>query len=317
MARSQALHRGYVSLLEESLANAAPKVETESASTVQEGIDVRDRVVEHLDALDPETPPARSGESLRAFVEPVHDLTSGDAVRIRRVFAVEAPLPAPLIGFAVVLLADKEVHLDAIRALRKVASSATGQLIDALCDPNMSFDIRRRIPRVFSECSTERAVDGLVRGLDDDRFEVRYACGRALLTMTAGPTINIGAERMIAIVNRELKRAKPVWESQTLDEDDPSETPRLSGRLLNDEIDRSKEHVFNLLALHLDPEAVRTAFNALHTENAHLRGTALEYLDTVLPSEVRDLIWPFLGMERPMRAERPATEILADLHRSA
>jgi hypothetical protein len=75
------------------------------------------------------------------------------------------------------------------------------------------------------------------------------------------------------------------------------------------------EHVFNILALHLDPEALRTAFNALHTEDPQLRGTALEYLDTVFPAEVRDLVWPFLGEARPMRAARPAQEILADIVR--
>jgi hypothetical protein len=60
---------------------------------------------------------------------------------------------------------------------------------------------------------------------------------------------------------------------------------------------------------------LRTAFNALHTENAQLRGTALEYLETALPVEVRDLVWPFLGEERPMPGARRAEEILEDLVR--
>jgi hypothetical protein len=85
---------------------------------------------------------------------------------------------------------------------------------------------------------------------------------------------------------------------------------------LRDRFDRSLEHVFSILALVLDRESIRTAFKALHQEDARLRGTALEYLETVLPEEVRDAVWPFLGEERPMRPARPANEILADLTRA-
>ena len=62
---------------------------------------------------------------------------------------------------------------------------------------------------------------------------------------------------------------------------------------------------------------LRIAFKALHQEDARLRATALEYLESVLPEEVRDAVWPFLREgERPMRPARPAHEILADLTRN-
>ncbi len=331
MARSRALSRGYVAMLEESLKKAANGMEpaSESSPPAQEKIAVRDKIVEHLDDLGSEGPaqfavatpqvepvpsPAISASdaSLVTFVGPVADLTSGDVRRIQRILGAKAPLATPLVAFAILLLADKEVHVDAIRALRKVPR-ATGQLADALCDPDMSFDVRRRIPRVLSTSATQLAADGLFRGLDDNRFEVRYACGRALLKIAPDPGVNIDLERVIAAVEIEVKRAKPVWESQAMDDDE--DEPRRFERLLNDQIDRSMEHVFNILALHLDPESLRTAFNALHTEDVQVRGTALEYLETVLPLEVRDLVWPFLGEERPMREARPAKEILEDLVR--
>jgi hypothetical protein len=109
-----------------------------------------------------------------------------------------------------------------------------------------------------------------------------------------------------------------VWESQPKLEldDDPGE-PVLIDRLLRDRLDRSIEHVFNLLALNLDRGALAIAFKALHTGDQRLRGTALEYLETVLPNEIRDAVWPYLGEERPMRRAREVSAILADLRRSA
>ena len=65
-------------------------------------------------------------------------------------------------------------------ALRKVAEERVGELIDALVDPNQPFAVRRRLARVFSVCVSQRAADGLLLGLDDLRFEVRFQCARSL-----------------------------------------------------------------------------------------------------------------------------------------
>jgi hypothetical protein len=56
------------------------------------------------------------------------------------------------------------------------------------------------------------------------------------------------------------------------------------------------------------------AFHALQSPDARIRGTALEYLDSTLPPEARDKLWPFL--EAPAaRARRSPETILADLER--
>jgi MFS family permease len=320
LARSRPLHRGYVAALEEGLRKGAEKV-TAAISAVPEKVEVRDKIVEHLDAVLAPTrqegsPVPEAPQIVDDSLGAIADLTSRNGERVRRVLLANAPLARPLVTFAILLLADREFHSDAVRALRKTATKVTGQLVDALCDPGLDFNIRRRIPRVLSECVTQQAADGLVRGTEDERFEVRYECGRALLKITGhAADIVIALETVIAIVKREVTISKDVWESQLppeLDEEE-NEPPALIDRLLRDRVDRSLEHVFTLLALHLDRESLRIAFKALHGQDDRLRGTALEYLETVLPNEIRDAVWPFLGEARPMRAARPATEILADL----
>lgn len=86
---------------------------------------------------------------------------------------------------------------------------------------------------------------------------------------------------------------------------------------MRDRVDRSLEHVFTILALHLEREALRTAFHALHHHDSRYCGTALEYLDTVLPREIRDDVWPFLGPEAALPTIRNPHEILAELTRAA
>jgi hypothetical protein len=332
LALSRPLHLGYVAVLQESLQREAKKLsvslEPADSHRSQELSRVRDEIVDRLEVMSAEHQTAESGAPAPAaeaevpgggdpLIAAVFALRSGDARRVLRVLTAAAPLAAPLVAFALPLLADKELHVAAIRSLRRVAQSATGQLVDALCDPSMAFDLRRRIPRVLAACPTQIAADGLVRGTEDPRFEVRYECGRALLGVTAANgAVTIPLERVLAMVKREVEINKAAWESQPalqFDDADEGEAPALVDRLLRDRLDRSLEYVFGLLALELDRDSLRLAFKALHQEDERLRGTALEYLETVLPEEVRDAVWPFLGEARPMRAPRTAKEILDDL----
>jgi ATP:ADP antiporter, AAA family len=326
LTRSRSLHMGYVEALEESLRKgteaAAPAV-----TASHDKVELRDKIVEHLEVL--KDGPARAEEraggrgiaEADAWLPAIADLRSREADRVRRVLSAEVPLPRPLVSFAILLLADKEFHADAIRALRNGVSKTRGQLVDALCDPDVDFDIRRRIPRVLSACATQHAVDGLILGAGDERFEVRYECARAMTKISrTDATIVFPEAAVISIVKRELALSKDVWESQPtpdFDDAEENEPPALIDRLLRDRIDRGLEHVFTLLALVQDRESLRLAFKALHQEDKRLRGTALEYLETVLPDEIRDAVWPFLGEARPMRSARPATEILADLRRAS
>ena len=72
-----------------------------------------------------------------------------------------------------------------------------------------------------------------------------------------------------------------------------------------------------LLSLTLPARPLQIAFRGLHTRDPHLRGTALEYLESVLPPGIREGLWPFLEDSRePRGQERPREQILNDLLRS-
>jgi hypothetical protein len=75
--------------------------------------------------------------------------------------------------------------------------------------------------------------------------------------------------------------------------------------------------VFTLLALVLPRQPLKVAFRGLHTSDQLLRGTALEYLETALPEDIREALWPFL--EAPVKARtsrRSAEDVLGELMES-
>jgi hypothetical protein len=221
----------------------------------------------------------------------------------------------------ILLLAWDAVAADAVFALRKVAEEHIGQLIDALIDPNQDFAVRRRLARVFSVCVSQRATDGVLLGLDDLRFEVRYQCGLSLSQiLDKNPRVQIDSQRIFDVVLREAAVGRPVWEGRRLlDQSDvlDNEGASFVDDFVRDRAGQSLAHVFTLLSLVLPREPLQIAFRSLHTNDRQLQGTALEYLEGVLPAPIRDRLWPYLEDRRPAsRVSRPREEILADLVRS-
>jgi hypothetical protein len=78
-----------------------------------------------------------------------------------------------------------------------------------------------------------------------------------------------------------------------------------------------REHVFNLLALVLEREPVQIAARAFTTQDPYVRGTALEYLETVLPAHLFSALQPLLSATTSMPARRrPVTDVRAELIRA-
>jgi hypothetical protein len=221
-----------------------------------------------------------------------------------------------LVPHVIPLLAHDALADYALFALRKVAEERVGQLTDVLVDPNQDFAIRRRVARVFSVCVSQRAAEGVGLALEDSRFDVRFQAARSLAAiLDRNPRIHFDRERIFEIVLREVAVGLPVWESQRLLDGFVSESPL--DAFVRDRAGQSLAHVFTLLSLVLPREPLQIAFRSLHSDDHHLRGTALEYLEGVLPAAVRQQLWPFLTW-RPVPAQPKAhDEILANLLRSS
>jgi hypothetical protein len=77
----------------------------------------------------------------------------------------------------------------------------------------------------------------------------------------------------------------------------------------------SLRHIFTLLSAALPEQALlQLAFNGFHSGDSRRRGTALEYLDSVLPSAIKEVVWPYLEERgRRARTTRTREEIVAEL----
>jgi hypothetical protein len=253
--------------------------------------------------------------TLDSTIADIQHLRSRNRSRILSVLARDEGISTALVPHVVPLLAWDQVAQHATFALQKVAEEHVGQFVDVLVDPNQEFAVRRRLARVFAVCVSQRAVDGLMIALDDLRFAVRCQAGRSLgAILERNPLLKIDRERILDVVLKEVTVGRAVWEGRRLLDDQRTDTP--VDAFVRDRAGESLAHVFTLLSLVLPREAIQLAFRGLHTDDEHLRGTALEYLDTVLPGTIKQRLWPFLD-PRPARRSMPSRdEAIAALLRS-
>lgn len=241
------------------------------------------------------------------------ELASGEPARVRTALAA-GPLEPRLVSLVIPLLANDELNPQATQALLGVAERSVGQLVDTLLDAEQPLKLRRRIPRVLRSVAHPRAARGLADGLFDPEFDVRQRSALALLRLLEqNPELRPPRRLVFEAARRELEvDSSPRFHPDALDDDRAGKPATAAGFAGN------VEHVFNLLGLALDREALDLSVKALGGQDPKLRGTALEYLENVLPDGIREELVRTLSRERPEpRAERrPSRELVDELKRS-
>jgi anti-anti-sigma factor len=240
-----------------------------------------------------------------SIVRAIRVLRGGDRAQILSLLQVGGLRPE-LVPHTIPLLRDAQLMPGAVNALSEIAPKVVGQLVDAMLDPDTAVEVRRRIPRVLASCDTQRAIDGLLSGLTSEAFGVRYRCGLALdHALHRHPNLFVSQEAALSAVQRELEVGAGTG-------GDPH-----GGAAWDKEQPRILEHLFNLLGLVLDRETIRLTLEALKSGDRNLKGTALEYLENVLPEAICRPLWGHIsGVSREQKAARPTREIAQELKRS-
>jgi ATP:ADP antiporter, AAA family len=322
LAIARRLHLGYVAALEGSLHRRAGQlpdpVQDDAAALLQtvgafDLSGIRLRILPDVGSSPPEARRVSSaaGESSTPLGQAIR---SGNAEEVRNAIAA-APLSSDELGMTIELLAWDDVAPEAIRALAGAARQHSTTLLRHLLDPNEDFAIRRRLVNALADCRTVPVFEGLLGALNDRRFEVRYRAGRALSRMVDDiPGLEVDRNRALAVVLREITVERGVWESRRLIDAPDEEFSPMEAELLRNRTNRSLEHLFTILSLIFPRDMIRLAFHALHTGDSYLRGTALEYLETVLPETIWARLWPLVDQGEPKPARsRDREQVVQDL----
>lgn len=319
------LNRGYINQLAHSLRKGVVRIEehdivdatTQQILAESSNYSELDYLQSKIEAMQERssgnrgTVMAGTKNEIDRHAQTVKDLCSNDAGLIR--YALNSALmDIHLTPYLIPLLANDEVAEEVRIELRWLAPRITGQLTDALLDPDLPLRARQRIPGVLEASDSPRAIEGLLLGMVDTCFNVRFSCARALARMRSrNAQLSIDRQKVFSAIRDEIKVSDAEWESHNLHlniGDPPVGKPEIPI------IHQNLEHVFTLLALTLDPDAVHISMQAAISTDANLRGTALEYLENVLPTDLYALLVQRLGItEESRQGTRHLSEIISEL----
>jgi hypothetical protein len=241
-----------------------------------------------------------------AAVDQLSDLLSREPQRVLRAL-IDPTLSPHFASYVIELLGDDAHARAAYGALERMGGRITGQLIDAMLHPDTPVAVRRRVPRILRKQDSPRAVRGLLEGLRDDEFDVRYRCGHALAELRkSNPELELPRSEVMRAVEREMAANEEEWQHRRLRDEVAADDQSEIDALLESRNDRNLQHVFTLLSLAIDGEAIVLSLRALSSHNENLRGTSLEYLHNVLPERVRDSLWPRLTERSEQQRMKPS-----------
>jgi hypothetical protein len=103
-----------------------------------------------------------------------------------------------------------------------------------------------------------------------------------------------------------------------LDKRQASDRNAFLDEVLRERADQSLEHIFSLFATVLPREPIKIAFRVLHADNQILRGLSAEYLDSILPPNIRERLWIMVepGLAQKRRKSESGREALDKLLQS-
>jgi hypothetical protein len=223
-----------------------------------------------------------------AVLDALTELRSGDATRVRAALRQLRSEPF-LVPQVVHLLGSDALAQDAADWISAQTPAPIGALNDALLADHLSAAVRRRVARLLGKIDDERAAQSLLDALRRVPGDVRLGVVQALARLGSRRALP-RAPLLAAAV--ELAEQAEAREEQGL------------------------EQIFTLLAAAYPEEPVQRAYRALAHEG-QLRGTALEWLDTTLPHELKAALWPRIAPQEEITGSRRRTREELRQHLSA
>jgi ATP:ADP antiporter, AAA family len=206
-------------------------------------------------------------------------------------------------------LADHRLAPAAAQALGNFGDTIVGGLRDHLCDPSVPIQARREIPSVLVALGTPSAASVLLDNLLEGDTTLRFRTIAALNKLCRmNPQIELDAQMLETVLAAEILGHYRSYQILATIGAIPDSVDPLA-RALKESMQQELERIFRLLNLlhpHLD---LHSAYVGLQSTSVAVHDNALEFLDNVLKSQMRDMLVPLLDSkvtvsERAQLAQR-------------
>jgi AAA family ATP:ADP antiporter len=191
-------------------------------------------------------------------------------------------------------LANAELRTHAAAALGEFGDSIVGALRDHLSDDKIAIELRREIPPIMVKIGSKAAAQVLMEFLLESDNTLRFRIISALNKLhRLHPELEVDAQMLETVLAAEiLGHYRSYQILDKLGSAEGAEGPIT--RSLKESMEQELERIFRLLSL-LHPQLdVHSAYLGLQSKSLSVHDNALEFLDNVLKSQMREMLVPLL-----------------------
>ena len=230
-------------------------------------------------------------------------LDDGDVEVARTaIAAVGALKKRSMIGALVDRMAEPALNEVTVSALARFGDRIVGTLRDYLTDSEIPAEVRREIPKVLQEIGTSAAHAVLVESVLDRDVVLRYHTIAAINRLgQAHPDRSTDRKLIESVLAAEIMghyRSYQVLATLEGSMDDPT-NPIEHG--LRESMEKETERIFRLLKILYPQYDLHSAYVGMQSPDPVVHDNAVEFVDSVLPPEVRALIIPLFDRNVPVR----------------
>jgi AAA family ATP:ADP antiporter len=194
------------------------------------------------------------------------------------------------------LLANQELAGDATNALGQFGDGIVETLQDRLGDNSVPITIRAEIPSVLLSIGTPAAARALSDNLLEPDSMQRFRVISALNKLHhSHPDVDRDIQMLETILAAEILghyRSYQILHTLGAGKDDQDPM----ARALSESMQQELERIFRLLSLLYPHLNLHAAYYGLQSSNAAVHDNALEFIDTVLNSNMREMLVPLLDV---------------------
>ncbi len=191
-------------------------------------------------------------------------------------------------------LTHHELRAEAAKALGEFGDTIVGALRDHLGDSSVSIEARREIPPIMAKIGTPTAAQVLMENLLESDNTLRFRIISALNKLQRlHPEIETDVQTVETILAAEiLGHYRSYQILDKLGTAEGSQDP--VARALAESMQQELERIFRLLGLLYPRLDIHSAYLGLQSKNVSVHDNALEFLDNVLKSQLREMLVPLL-----------------------
>jgi AAA family ATP:ADP antiporter len=229
---------------------------------------------------------------LEALVNAPEAEVAAEAIEAAGIFRKRSTVP-----LLIPRLAHDELVDEITEALSRFGDRVVEPLREQIANPGTPLAVRRAIPGVLLRIGTDVAEHALSENLLDADTVLRFRVLAALNKLRASnPSRPLDVQLVETVLAAEIMGHLRSYQLLgTLDEGIDSREP--VAQALRESMTQEVERIFRLLKLLFPANDMHSAFVGLQSDNRVVHDNALEFVDTVLKPQLRELLVPLLDRD--------------------